>query len=171
MGSRHICGTSLQKSLPPEKAVQPNARDGGHPAGLSKPPEATTNQGREYIKKIKPFLLPIIIAIASIALVLLRALKVTDWVSISIVFVGLVGVALSLTSAIKSKAIIIRLSEKVEGIGVEPTNNPEWAYVIVDAEEKILFGIRHDGTVDWGVGIPRPIREELEKMKDRINNS
>ncbi len=101
------------------------------------------------MKRIKPFLLPVIIAIASFALMLLRALKVTDWdwVSVSIVFVGLVGAALSLTSAIKSKVTIIRLSEKVEGFGVEPTNNPEWAYVIVDAEKR--FCSVYDTMVLW----------------------
>ena len=53
-------------------------------------------------------------------------------------------------------------------INTESIDNPEWARVITDAKDRWLFGIRHDGSVDWQVGIPGPIREELEALKKRI---
>ena len=55
-----------------------------------------------------------------------------------------------------------------DDLGTEPIDNPEWARVITDAKDRWLFGIRHDGSVDWQVGIPGPIRDELDAIKERI---
>jgi len=33
---------------------------------------------------------------------------------------------------------------------------------------KILFGIHTDGSIEWGVGVPTPIRKELEKLDLRV---
>ena len=59
------------------------------------------------------------------------------------------------------------LKGKISVIG-EYVENPEWTWVVVDAEDKILFGIKHDGSIDWSVGVPGPIREELKKLENRI---
>jgi hypothetical protein len=51
--------------------------------------------------------------------------------------------------------------------GTYYSENPEWVKVILDSEEKVLAGIKSDGTVEWSVGVPRPIREELLKKIDK----
>lgn len=42
--------------------------------------------------------------------------------------------------------------------------SPEFIKVIVDAEEHFLFGIQLDGSIEWGKGIPTPIRAKLEEI-------
>lgn len=41
-------------------------------------------------------------------------------------------------------------------------------WVITDSEDHILLGIKRDGSVNWSVGVPEPIRKELEALKKRI---
>lgn len=42
--------------------------------------------------------------------------------------------------------------------------SPEFIKVIVDAENHFLFGIRLDGSIEWGNGIPAPIRAKLQEI-------
>lgn len=115
-----------------------------------------------------------LIAALGLSLVILRAMKFTDWdwVTISIVFAGVVGVIISLSSSIKSKNSLEDLKESLKALleseGYELTNNPEWLRVLVDSEDKILIGIKRDGSIEWGAGIPKPIREEFEKLERRL---
>lgn len=44
--------------------------------------------------------------------------------------------------------------------------SPEFIKAIVDAEDHFLFGIQLDGSIEWGKGIPAPIRA---KLRDIIN--
>ena len=46
--------------------------------------------------------------------------------------------------------------------------SPEFLKLIVDAEDHVLFGIQLDGSVEWGKGIPAPIRAKLQEI---INQS
>ena len=63
----------------------------------------------------------------------------------------------------------VTLQEKVSSYGIELVDSPEWIYAITDAENHFLFGIkRQDGCIEWGAGIPSPIRKELEKLDLRI---
>lgn len=63
----------------------------------------------------------------------------------------------------------ITLQEKVNSFGLEVVDNPEYIYAITDVSDHFLFGIkREDGAIDWQVGIPKPIRDELEALKKRI---
>ena len=39
---------------------------------------------------------------------------------------------------------------------------------MTDSEDRILFGIRTDGTVDWGLGVPKLIVKELDEIKQRL---
>ena len=39
--------------------------------------------------------------------------------------------------------------------------SPEFVKAIVDAEDHFLFGIQLDGSIEWGKGIPAPIRTKL----------
>lgn len=46
--------------------------------------------------------------------------------------------------------------------------SPEFLKLIVDAEDHVLFGIQLDGSIEWGKGIPSPIRAKLQEI---INQS
>ena len=46
--------------------------------------------------------------------------------------------------------------------------SPEFLKLIVDAEDHVLFGIQLDGSIEWGKGIPAPIRAKLQEI---INQS
>ena len=42
--------------------------------------------------------------------------------------------------------------------------SPEFIKAIVDTEDHFLFGIQLDGSIEWGKGIPAPIRAKLQKI-------
>lgn len=42
--------------------------------------------------------------------------------------------------------------------------SPEFIKAIVDAEEHFVFGIQLDGSIEWGKGIPAPIRAKLQEI-------
>lgn len=42
--------------------------------------------------------------------------------------------------------------------------SPEFIKAIVDAENHFLFGIHLDGSIEWGKGIPAPIRAKLQEI-------
>lgn len=42
--------------------------------------------------------------------------------------------------------------------------SPEFLHCIVDAEYRFLFGIQLDGSIEWGKGIPAPIRTKLQEI-------
>lgn len=46
--------------------------------------------------------------------------------------------------------------------------SPEFIHCIVDSENHLLFGIRLNGSIEWGKGIPTPIKD---KMQEIINQS
>lgn len=43
-------------------------------------------------------------------------------------------------------------------------DSPEFIKAIVDAEDHFLLGIQLDGSVEWGKGIPAPIRAKLQEI-------
>lgn len=43
-------------------------------------------------------------------------------------------------------------------------DSPEFINAIVDAEDHFLFGIQRDGSIEWGKGIPAPIRAKLQEI-------
>lgn len=55
------------------------------------------------------------------------------------------------------------IDELVNNLGHYETNE-EWLRAYTDAENKFLWGIRVDGSIDWAVGIPRPIRKKIEEL-------
>lgn len=55
------------------------------------------------------------------------------------------------------------IDELVNNLGHYETNE-EWLRAYTDAENKFLWGIRIDGSIDWAVGIPRPIQKQIEKL-------
>ena len=42
--------------------------------------------------------------------------------------------------------------------------SPEFLHCIVDAEDRFLCGIQLDGSIEWGKGIPAPIRTKLQEI-------
>ena len=40
--------------------------------------------------------------------------------------------------------------------------NPDFVRVILDSERKFLFGIKTDGSIEWGAGVPTPVREYID---------
>lgn len=55
------------------------------------------------------------------------------------------------------------IDELVNNLGHYETNE-EWLRAYTDAEGKFLWGIRVDGSIDWAVGIPRPIQKKIEEL-------
>ena len=62
----------------------------------------------------------------------------------------------------------VSLKETVESYGFSYEENPEMIYAIKDADNHFLFGIRKDGYIEWGAGIPKPILEKLENIECEI---
>ena len=63
---------------------------------------------------------------------------------------------------------INRLRQRVDDTGMSIIENVQYLYVIIDKDKHFLFGIEKDGSVDWSKGIPRPIKDELNKIKLEI---
>lgn len=55
------------------------------------------------------------------------------------------------------------IDEIINNFGHYETNE-EWLRAYTDAEGKFLWGIRVDGSIDWSVGIPTPIRTKLQEI-------
>lgn len=55
------------------------------------------------------------------------------------------------------------IDELVSNLGHYETNE-EWLRAYTDAEGKFLWGIRVDGSIDWPVGIPKPIQKALNEI-------
>lgn len=55
------------------------------------------------------------------------------------------------------------IDELVNNLGHYETND-EWLRAYTDAEGKFLWGIRIDGSIDWAVGIPKPIQKALNEI-------
>lgn len=69
-------------------------------------------------------------------------------------------------SGLDAQNIQNAIDELVNNLGHYETNE-EWLRVYTDAENKFLWGIRVDGSIDWAVGIPRPIRTELTESLNK----
>lgn len=50
------------------------------------------------------------------------------------------------------------------------TDNPEYAYAVIDAEGKFLFGVKRDGSFDWMKGCPHLVKAETEKLQKYIDD-
>lgn len=44
------------------------------------------------------------------------------------------------------------------------SDNPEFVYVIIDSNKKILGGFRHDGDFVFGAGVPKQITDEITRL-------
>ncbi len=66
-------------------------------------------------------------------------------------------------SGLDAQNIQNAIDELVNNLGHYETNE-EWLRVYTDAEGKFLWGIRIDGSIDWAVGIPKPIQKALNEI-------
>ena len=66
-------------------------------------------------------------------------------------------------SGLDAQNIQNAIDELVNNLGHYETNE-EWLRAYTDAENKFLWGIRADGSIDWAVGIPRPIQKKIEEL-------
>lgn len=66
-------------------------------------------------------------------------------------------------SGLDAQNIQNAIDELVNNLGHYETNE-EWLRVYTDAENKFLWGIRADGSIDWAVGIPKPIQKALNEI-------
>lgn len=57
----------------------------------------------------------------------------------------------------------------MDSYGLKIVENPEWLWVVLDAANHVLFGIKRDGSIEWPIGVPEPIMKEIEALKKRIN--
>lgn len=48
------------------------------------------------------------------------------------------------------------------------TDNPEFAIIAVDINDRILYGIKNDGQPYWGVGVPKVVRDYVNKQVNYI---
>lgn len=66
-------------------------------------------------------------------------------------------------SGLDAQNIQNAIDELVNNLGHYETNE-EWLRAYTDAENKFLWGIRVDGSIDWAVGIPKPIQKALNEI-------
>jgi hypothetical protein len=45
-------------------------------------------------------------------------------------------------------------------------NNPEYLYAITDKYDRFLFGVKKDGGIEWAVGIPQPVKDAVDSLKN-----
>lgn len=87
-------------------------------------------------------------------------------------FAVVVPVIVWISDSIENKKQQKRYNEfekEVKNYGFDVIDNPEWLKVDLDAEQRILFGIRKDGSVDWAIGVPGPIKKEMDELRKQIN--
>lgn len=56
----------------------------------------------------------------------------------------------------------------IDDVGVY-IDNPEWMKVITDNDDRVIGGIKSDGSIEWTKGIPTPIKNELNIIISKIN--
>lgn len=66
-------------------------------------------------------------------------------------------------SGLDAQNIQNAIDELVNNLGHYETNE-EWLRAYTDAENKFLWGIRIDGSIDWAIGIPKPIQKALNEI-------
>ena len=65
-------------------------------------------------------------------------------------------------------AINEALDRKVDGIYVD---SPEFLRYYCDADDRLLWWINADGSVDWGIGVPQPIQVELQRLEQFVKDN
>lgn len=66
----------------------------------------------------------------------------------------------------------LEVLEKVQAgiITAKYENYPDYLRVYLDSNNKFLWGIRNDGSIEWSEGVPKPVREEIAKVGYLVDN-
>lgn len=48
--------------------------------------------------------------------------------------------------------------------------DPLYAKIIVDSEDRMVFAIKKDGSIEWAVGVPTPVKEFVEAISSNLWN-
>lgn len=48
--------------------------------------------------------------------------------------------------------------------------NPEWIYILLDSQKRILAGLKSDGSVEWSIGVPTPVKTYIDNAIAEIKN-
>lgn len=72
------------------------------------------------------------------------------------------------------EAVRQQIGSLKESLATNIEENPEYLQVIVDTDGKFLLGVRKDGMIVYGAGIPEQIQEEIEsinkELEERFSN-
>lgn len=93
----------------------------------------------------------------------------TKLLSLTQFFIGMVLAIQSFLAGRKANNKIEKIKERLESLGICIIDSPEYLYAMVDKEGHVLFCVRTDGTVDWALGVPRPVKEELSRLEKKID--
>ena len=71
---------------------------------------------------------------------------------------------------VQNKVVTEKLTELESDLGsYGEEDNPEYIRAYTDKEGKFLWGIKHDGSIEWAKGIPQPIIRYIESL-DKEND-
>lgn len=62
------------------------------------------------------------------------------------------------------------IQEQIDDVGYF-TSDDDYIRLIVDSEQRILFGIKQDGSVDWSKGIPDHVKTYIQDSVNQIDSS
>lgn len=52
----------------------------------------------------------------------------------------------------------------------EYKSNEEYIRIYTDADNKFIWGIKADGSIEWAKGIPTPIKKQMESLSETVDN-
>ena len=61
------------------------------------------------------------------------------------------------------------VGDKFAVIGATSATNNEYLCVWLDSSNHVLFGVKVDGSFTWQKGIPKPVKDELDAIKSRLD--
>lgn len=98
------------------------------------------------------------------------SLKITKDLNLSLTqfVIGILLAIQSFMASMNSEKKLSKVNNRIDELGFHFIESPEYLYAITDAEDKLLFCVRTDGTIDWALGIPHPIKKELERLEMKI---
>lgn len=115
-----------------------------------------------------------LLVVAASVFIFIRSLQKDDELSVYFaLFAVIVPVVVWIFDTIENKKQQKRFEEfekEVKDYGFDVIDNPEWLSVTLDKEQHILFGIKRDGSVEWSIGVPGPIKTELDALKKRVTD-
>lgn len=59
---------------------------------------------------------------------------------------------------------------EIQGVSQCVTDNPDYIIAWVDNTNKIIFAIQHDGNPYFGYGVPKQIKNSIDKVSSDVNN-